>query len=291
MHATCLTFFLGKVQNSRRLVFRKYFEIVRTDLYGVLAINRQVVRPSVTAATAEASDCFISSSSASNKYVSSTSVLVLNLRHDVKRTDRSLPAASCQPYSLLLCGLCIYIDLGALPLKGISEPIRLLRVSAARAIESRFEAARSEVTLTPLVGREEELALLLRRWQQAKESDGQVVMVGAEPGIGKSRLTRVLRERLGQERHMVLRYQCSPYHLNSALYPVIEQFERAAGFAREDTPEQKLDKLQAVLAGSEQRIAESAPLFAALPGRVANEPELVARHFTQSGVHERSTDR
>jgi predicted ATPase len=90
------------------------------------------------------------------------------------------------------------------------------------------------------------------------------VLIGGEPGIGKSRLTRVLRERLEKARHTMLRYQCSPYHLNSALYPIIDQFERAAGFAREDTPEQKLDKLQAMLAGSGALAVESAPLFAAM---------------------------
>ena len=110
-------------------------------------------------------------------------------------------------------GLFDYADLGAHALKGVSEPVHLFRVVGARATESRFEASRSEAALTPLVGREEEIALLLRRWQQAKEGEGQVVLVGGEPGIGKSRLTRVLRERLGEERHLVLRYQCSPYHL------------------------------------------------------------------------------
>src|SRR4029453_16211397 len=129
-----------------------------------------------------------------------------------------------------------------------------------RATESRFDASRSEVALTPLVGREEEIALLLRRWQQACGGEGQVVLVGGEPGIGKSRLTRVLRERLGQQSYMALRYQCSPFPLPSALYPAIDQFERAAGFAREDSAEQKLTKLQAMLAGSAQQVAESAPL-------------------------------
>ena len=166
--------------------------------------------------------------------------------------------------SSLARGLFDYTDLGVHSLKGVSEPIRLLRVSATRAVESRFEAARSEMTLTPLVGREEELALLLRRWQQAKEGEGQVVVVGGEPGIGKSRLTRVVRERIGHEPHLVLRYQCSPYHLNSTLYPVIDQFERAAGFTRDDTPEQKLDKMQAMLAGTDQQVEEAAPLFATL---------------------------
>ena len=133
----------------------------------------------------------------------------------------------------------------------------------ASSMESRFEAARADVALTPLVGREEEIALLLRRWHEAEESEGQVVLVGGEPGIGKSRLTRALRERLEQARYTMLRYQCSPYHLNSALYPIIDQFERAAGFARDDTPEQKLDKLQAALTGSGPA-AEFPPLFAAM---------------------------
>jgi class 3 adenylate cyclase/predicted ATPase/ABC-type transport system involved in cytochrome c biogenesis ATPase subunit len=166
--------------------------------------------------------------------------------------------------SSLARGLFDYTDLGTQALKGVSEPTRLFRVLGARATASRFEASRSDAALTPLVGREEEIALLLRRWQQAKEGEGQVVLVGGEPGIGKSRLTRVLRERLDQQRHIVLRYQCSPYHLNSALYPAIEQFEHVAGFTREDTSEQKLDKMQAVLAGSEHQSAESAALFAAL---------------------------
>ena len=164
----------------------------------------------------------------------------------------------------LASGLFDYADLGPHTLKGVSEPVRLSRVVGTRATGSRFDASRSEAALTPLVGREEEVALLMRRWQQAKEGEGQVVLVGGEPGIGKSRLTRVLRERLGQEPHKVLRYQCSPFHINSALYPAIEQFERAAGFTREDSAEQKLDKLEGVLAGSAQRVSESAPLFAAL---------------------------
>ena len=91
------------------------------------------------------------------------------------------------------------------------------------------------------------------------------MLVGGEPGIGKSRLTRVLRERLGPEHYTVLRYQCSPYHLNSALYPVIEQFERAAGFTREDTPEQKLDKMQGRARGKRSsRSPSPRPLFAAM---------------------------
>jgi len=155
-------------------------------------------------------------------------------------------------------------DLGARTLKGIAEPLHLFRVVRARTTESRFEAAHGGVPLTPLVGREEEVALLLGRWQRARDGAGQIVLVGGEPGIGKSRLTRVLRERIAGERHAALRYQCSPYHLNSALYPFTEQLEFAAGFTREDTPEQKLDKMEAMLAGGPEQRAEAAPLLAAL---------------------------
>ena len=169
------------------------------------------------------------------------------------------------PSTRLLIGTTFELaDLGEHVLKGIVEPIHAWGVLGLGKGESRFETSHSEVGLTPLVGREEELALLLKRWQQAEEGEGQVVLVGAEPGIGKSRLTRVLRERLDEARYPVLHCQCSPYHLNSALYPNIQQLERAAGFAREDSAEQKLDKMQAVLLGSEAQVSESAPLFAAL---------------------------
>jgi class 3 adenylate cyclase len=165
---------------------------------------------------------------------------------------------------VLAGGLFDYVELGAPALKGVSETLRLFRVAGTRVIESRFDASRSGVALTPLVGREEEIALLLRRWQEAREGEGQVVLVGGEPGVGKSRLARALRDTRGYERYVVLRYQCSPFHVSSALYPVIDHLERAAGFTREDTPERKLDKLQALLAGSEAQVAEAAPLFAAL---------------------------
>jgi len=154
-------------------------------------------------------------------------------------------------------------DLGTHRLKGIAELVQVWRVDAVRRMEGRFDAAHAGMELTGLVGREEELTLLRRRWQQACHGDGQVVSICGEAGIGKSRLSHGLRERLA-EPHTALRYQCSPYHLNSALYPFIEQFEFAAGFARDDTPEQRLDKIEAALVGSATQRAESAPLFAAL---------------------------
>ena len=130
--------------------------------------------------------------------------------------------------------------------------------------EGRFEAAHDGVALTPLVGREEEVALLLRRWRQACDGEGQVVLVGGEPGIGKSRLTQVLGEQIAAEPYAALHYQCSPYHLYSALYPITEQLESAAGFTREDTTEQKLDKMEGMLAGGPQQRAKAAPLVATL---------------------------
>ena len=128
------------------------------------------------------------------------------------------------------------------------------------SVESRFEALHAS-GLTELVGREEELELLLRRWSRAKTGEGQVVLLSGEAGIGKSRLTAALLENLTGERHTRLRYFCSPQHTDSALYPVIGQMERAAGIVHDDTPQAKLDKLDAVLAQTSTPI-EDAALFA-----------------------------
>jgi predicted ATPase len=101
--------------------------------------------------------------------------------------------------------------------------------------------------LTSLVGRDEEIDLLLRRWARAKVGDGQVVMISGEPGIGKPRIVAVLAERLRDEPHLRLRHCCSPYHQDSALYPFIDQLGRASGFSRNDPPQAKLKKLEALL--------------------------------------------
>ena len=151
-------------------------------------------------------------------------------------------------------------DLGAKDLKGIAEPVRAWAALRPSAVESRFEALHG-AALTALVGREEELELLLRRWSKAKTGEGQVVLLSGEAGIGKSRLTAALLERLASEPHMRLRYFCSPQHTDSAFYPIIGQMERAAGFVHDDSPQAKLDKLDAVLAQTSTSIQDAA-LFA-----------------------------
>src|SRR4249920_1474600 len=151
-------------------------------------------------------------------------------------------------------------DLSAPDLRGIGSPVRAWAVLRPASIESRFEALHAS-GLTELVGREEELELLRQRWSKAKSGEGQVVLLSGEAGIGKSRLTAALMERLEGEPHTRLRYFSSPQHTDSALYPVIGQMERAAGFVHDDTPQTKLDKLDAVLAQTSTRM-EDAALFA-----------------------------
>jgi class 3 adenylate cyclase len=137
-------------------------------------------------------------------------------------------------------------DLGAKELKGILGPVRSWAALRASSVESRFEALHT-TGLTALVGREEEFESLLRRWSKAKTGEGQVVLLSGEAGIGKSRLTAALLQRLADEPHTRLRYFCSPQHTDSAFYPIIGQLGRAAGLARDDTPATKLDKLDALL--------------------------------------------
>jgi class 3 adenylate cyclase/predicted ATPase len=144
-------------------------------------------------------------------------------------------------------GLFEYRDLGPVVLKGLANPIQAWQVLAASTVQSRFEA-QHETSLAPLVGREEELELLLRRWNQASEGEGRVVLLTGEPGLGKSRLIAALQERLRSQPHVRISYFCSPQHSDSALYPTINQLERAARFERDDEPAQKLIKLQNLLA-------------------------------------------
>src|SRR5262245_35970887 len=155
-----------------------------------------------------------------------------------------------EPNTLLICpethglvgALFEYRDLGQHTLKGFSGPVRVRHVTGASKVENRFEARRADVT-SPLLGRDEELELLLRRWEQAKRGEGRVVLLIGEAGIGKSRLTRALQESIRGEPHTLLAYHCSPYHQDSAFYTVIGQLTRAAGIEREDSTEAKLNKV------------------------------------------------
>jgi len=145
-----------------------------------------------------------------------------------------------------------YRDLGAVDVKGIAGEVPAWQVLRQSVVASRFEALRGS-TLTPRVGRDEEIELLLRRWARVNDGDGQVVLISGEPGIGKSRVIAELEGRLHSEPHTRLRYFCSPYHQDSALYPFIDQLGRAAGFARDDTPAARLEKLETLLARAEPR--------------------------------------
>jgi len=163
----------------------------------------------------------------------------------------------------LTSGLFEYRDLGRVVLKGFADPIQAWQVLAASAVQSRFEA-QHETSLVPLVGREEELELLLRRWNQASRGEGRVVLLAGEPGVGKSRLIAALQERLQSQPHVRIRYFCSPQYTDSALYPVINQLERAARFERGDAPAQKLLKLQTLLAPAVSKQTAEVPLLADL---------------------------
>ncbi len=163
----------------------------------------------------------------------------------------------------LVGGIFEFEDLGTRELKGIAEPVPAWRAIGERRAESRFEVAQM-ADLTPFVGRDAEIAMLMERWQQAKNGEGHVVLLSGEPGIGKSRITQVLRERIAEEPCVTLRYQCSPYHTNLALYPIIKNLEHAAGFVRDDADETKLEKMEALLAQAGSEVYAVAPFFAIL---------------------------
>ena len=171
--------------------------------------------------------------------------------------------------------LFAYRDLGPLSVKGVVGSVPAWQVLGASALGSRSEALHA-AALTPLVGREEELHALLRAWQQAKSGDGRLVLLSGEPGIGKSRLLAALAEELAAEPHASLRYFCSPLHQESTLHPIIARWEQEAGFARWDSPEERLRKLEAIVAPDDLP-PEDVALIAAMLSVPTGDPFRAAR--------------
>lgn len=159
------------------------------------------------------------------------------------------------PNTVLICPTTLRLigelfdceDLGPTRLKGFAADVRVTRVIGESAMRGRFEALRA-ASVTPLVGRGEQLDLLLRRWERSRTGAGQVVLISGEPGLGKSRLAVALQGRLQDQPHIRLQYFCSPHRSDSALSPLIGQLERAAGIGRDDAPSGRVEKLRALLA-------------------------------------------
>ncbi|MSQ46992.1 MAG: hypothetical protein EXR78_01180 [Deltaproteobacteria bacterium] len=163
----------------------------------------------------------------------------------------------------LVEGLFACEDRGQPELKGVTTPLTLHRVVRESEAQSRFDVA-VQAGLTPLVGREEEFALLRRRWEQAPEGEGQVVLLSGEAGIGKSRLVQELKDQIAQNSAVRIEFRCSPYHQNSAFYPLIEHVQQVLCFVPSDTPHAKVQKLEQTLARYHFPQSDTVPLLAAL---------------------------
>jgi AAA ATPase domain/Adenylate and Guanylate cyclase catalytic domain len=163
----------------------------------------------------------------------------------------------------LVEGLFECEDRGQPALKGVATPLTLYRVLKEGEMQSRFQVV-ARKGLTPLVGREHEFGLLRERWERVRDGEGQVVLLSGEPGIGKSRLVEALKESLKHEDASCLELRCSPYHQNSALYPVIEHVQRMLGFQNGDNTEEKLHKLEGGTRHAVSLQQEAIPLLAAL---------------------------
>ena len=169
-----------------------------------------------------------------------------NLAARLQKVARANTVAVCPSTRGLTAGYFEYRGLGAVPLSGWAEPIHVWQPLHALGVRSRFEAQHQR-RITPLLGRDEEIDMLMRRWRSAREGDGRAVLLLGEPGIGKSHISLALDDMLREERHTTLTYFCSSHHANSALFPFIGQLERAAGFERVDTPATRLAKLETML--------------------------------------------
>src|SRR5262249_51889541 len=163
----------------------------------------------------------------------------------------------------LLGSMFLCEDIGTHSLKGLSERVRIWRVTGEQLVESRFDATHGG-RLTHFVGRQRETQQLMDLWERAQKGNGQVALLCGEAGIGKSRTTRTLQEHVARHWHVALRHQCSPYHSNSPFYPTICHLEHAARFESGDTPEEKLDKLEGLLAQAGEASLAEAGLFASL---------------------------
>ena len=155
-------------------------------------------------------------------------------------------------------------DLGEHLLKGIIEPVRTWRATGVAEMQGRFDAAHGGVTLTPLVGRDLEVGLLMDRWARAQEGEGQVVLLGGEPGIGKSRILGALREKVEGEGAKAMRFQCSPYYVNSAFWPSIDNLERALKYTRDESVDSKLDRLESLVVDHYNRPIEDVRFLASI---------------------------
>lgn len=184
-----------------------------------------------------------------------------NLAHRLQGVAQPGEVMVTDRVRVLAAGAFDYEDRGYPMLKGVGDTVRVWRVVGPSGAASRFEAA-TRGGMTPLVGREEEIGLLLDRSELAKAGRGQVVLIVGEPGIGKSRTMRALRERLDQEGAHAVQFQCSPYHVNSALFPVIDHFERLLGFERGDDTVERIGKLEAAVAGRWTRSTRDCHLLA-----------------------------
>ena len=151
-------------------------------------------------------------------------------------------------------------SMGDQALKGISGSVEAFVVEGEASVESRF-AARQSGTLTPIVGRDREIELMLERWALARSGQGQLLIVSGEAGIGKSRITRAVIDEIGREDHIRMTYQCSPYHADSAFYPVIQQMSFAAGINQADTPDERLDKIEVLLGADNDALKFVAPMM------------------------------